>query len=110
MLPTTKLRTKTVTYRGQQRMLDGIEHMKHTGWRVVTTSEDRLPTPSQRFLVLAHISVLARNSAQVVNPKPQFPSHSLGRRQIDNTKAAHERPLSTLTSAHLSRLGPIPRW
>lgn len=66
MLPITKLRTKTVTYRGEQRMLDGIEHMKHAGWRVVTTSEDHLPTPSQRFLVLAHIS------AQVVNPQPHF--------------------------------------
>ncbi len=66
MLPITKLRTKTVTYRGEQRMCDGIEHMKHAGWRVVTTSEDRPPTPSQRFPVLARIS------AQVVKPQPHF--------------------------------------
>lgn len=66
MLPITKLRTKTVTYRGEQRMLDGIEHMKHAGWRVVTTSEDHLPTPNQRFLALAHIG------AHQVEPTPHF--------------------------------------
>lgn len=66
MLPITKLRTKTVTYRGEQRMLDGIEHMKHAGWRVVTTSEDRLPTPSQHFPVLAQIS------ARLIKPMSHF--------------------------------------
>lgn len=66
MLPITKLRKKTVTYRGEQRMREGIEHMKHAGWRVVTTSEGRVPTPSKRFPVLGRISSL------LVKPRPHF--------------------------------------
>lgn len=62
MLPITTHRDKTVTYRGEQRMLDGIEHMKRGGWRVVTSTQTLPHMASSRSILLGRLSIALAGS------------------------------------------------
>ena len=68
MLPTMKPRHKIITYRGEQRMLRGIEHMQRTGWRVMANTLSQ-PSATQARLPLAALGWL---SARVFAPKVQY--------------------------------------
>jgi hypothetical protein len=68
MLPAMKPRHKIVTYRGEQRMLRGIERKQRTGWRVVANTL-RQPSTTQARLPLAALGWL---SAWGWVPKVQY--------------------------------------
>jgi hypothetical protein len=59
LLPALKPRHKTITDRGEQRMLLGIEQrMQCTGWRVVTTTMSQPSAKKARLplCTLGHLS------------------------------------------------------
>ena len=68
MLPARKPCHKTVTYRGEQRMLRGIERMQRTGWRVVANTLRR-PSATQACLPLAALGWL---SARMFAPQLHY--------------------------------------
>jgi hypothetical protein len=68
MLPAMKPRHKIVTYRGEQRMLQGIERKKRTGWRVVANTESQ-PSATETRLPL---SALRHLNAKVFAPQPHY--------------------------------------
>ena len=67
MLPITTHRDKTVIYRGEQHMLDGIEHMKRSGWRVVTSTQ-----AFPHHVSGSRLTLLRRLGSALAGSQPRF--------------------------------------